>query len=91
MRHRMRHAARLALLLLLALPWPAFAFVPRGGENVGFSEMIHDDLYIAGGTVTVTGTVDGDVTTVIACRDGLDQQMAKGSGDSYNRIENLRH
>ncbi len=62
MRHRMRHAALLALLLLLSLPWPAFAFVPRGGENVGFSEMIHDDLYIAGGTVTVTGIVDGDVT-----------------------------
>jgi len=52
----------LALLLLLLLPWPVFAFVPRGGENVAFSETIQDDLYIAGGTVTVTGTVAGDVT-----------------------------
>src|SRR5256885_6353705 len=62
MRHSLRNVGMVALLLFLFLPSPAFAFVPRGGENVAFSETIQDDLYIAGGTVTVTGAVDGDVT-----------------------------
>src|SRR3989442_2144330 len=62
MRHSLRNVGMVALLLLLFLPSPTFAFVPRAGENVGFSQTIQDDLYIAGGTVTVTGTVDGDVT-----------------------------
>lgn len=59
---RTRRAGVVALLLLLSLPWPAFAFVPRAGDTVTFSDTIQDDLYIAGGTVTVTGAVDGDVT-----------------------------
>src|SRR2546428_13647610 len=62
MRHGLRNGGIVALLIFLFLPWPAFAFVPRAGENVTFSQTIQDDLYIAGGAVTGTGTVDGDVT-----------------------------
>lgn len=62
MRHRVRKSGLLALLLLLSLPWPALAFVPRAGENIAFTGSIQDDLYVAGGTVTVAGAVDGDVT-----------------------------
>ena len=35
--------------------------MPRGGQTVVFSESLEDHLYIAGGTVDVTGNVDGDV------------------------------
>src|SRR3989441_11412545 len=62
MRHGLRNAGMVTLLIFLFLPWPAFAFVPRAGENIAFSQAIQDDLYTAGGPVTVTGTVDGDVT-----------------------------
>src|SRR2546422_8889135 len=62
MRHGLRNAAMVALLVFLFVPWPAYAFVPRAGENVASSQAIQDDLYIAGGTVPGTGTVDGDVT-----------------------------
>src|SRR3990172_9558494 len=51
----------LGALLVLIAPIPALAFVPRAGQTVVFSESLEDDLYIAGGTVDVTGTVDGDV------------------------------
>ncbi len=47
--------------MLVAAPGPALAFEPRAGQSVVFSETIQDDLYAAGGVVTVTGTVDGDV------------------------------
>ncbi|MGH2398762.1 MAG: bactofilin family protein, partial [bacterium] len=54
-------AAVIALVLVLALPIPALAFVPRAGNTVVVTEQVRDDLYIAGGTVEVSGEVDGDV------------------------------
>lgn len=51
----------LALLLVLAFPVSALAFVPRGGNTVVVAEPIRDDLYVGGGTVEVTGEVDGDI------------------------------
>ncbi|MDR7500457.1 MAG: hypothetical protein QN149_03070 [Armatimonadota bacterium] len=50
-----------ALLVTLALPLSALAFVPRGGNTVVVAEQITDDLYAGGGTVEVAGEVDGDV------------------------------
>ena len=50
-----------ALLLILAFPLSAMAFVPRAGNTVLVAEQIDDDLYAGGGTVEVTGKVDGDV------------------------------
>jgi hypothetical protein len=47
--------------LLAVLAPPAHAFVARSGNAIGVSEVIRDDLYVAGGTVTVTGAVDGDL------------------------------
>ena len=47
--------------LVLALPLPALAFVPRGGSTVVVTESISDDLYVAGGTIEVSGQIDGDV------------------------------
>src|SRR2546425_12509193 len=76
MRHGLRNGGIVALLIFLFLPWPAFAFVPRAGENVTFSQTIQDDLYIAGGTVTGTGTVDGGVTAAGGARTGIN----RGSG-----------
>lgn len=51
----------IAVLLVLAFPIHAMAFVPRAGNTVVVTEQIRDDLYVAGGTVEVTGEVDGDV------------------------------
>src|SRR3972149_1382988 len=49
----------LGALLVLVAPIPALAFVPRAGQTVVFSESLEDDLYIAGGTVDVTGRGGG--------------------------------
>lgn len=51
----------LVAAVMIALPPPALAFVPRAGDTVLVSEPIQDDLYAAGGTVTVSGAIDGDV------------------------------
>lgn len=51
----------IVLILVLAFPLPALAFVPRGGNTVVVAEPISDDLYVAGGTVEVSGQIDGDV------------------------------
>lgn len=48
----------------LTCPVPAMAFVPRAGGTVVVTEQIRDDLYVAGGTVEVTGDVDGMGGTV---------------------------
>jgi cytoskeletal protein CcmA (bactofilin family) len=65
------HSARSRKLLILALlalviglfAAPAYAADTRGGEQVviGREEVIDDDLYVAASTVTIDGTVKGDV------------------------------
>ena len=53
-----------ALFLVLLVTAPSFAFVSRVGDVVTVSEaveMIRDDLYVVGRTVTVRAPVDGDV------------------------------
>jgi cytoskeletal protein CcmA (bactofilin family) len=51
----------IVLVVVLAFPLPALAFVPRAGGTVVVAEPISDDLYVAGGTIEVSGQVDGDV------------------------------
>ena len=51
----------MSLVSIGALALPAMAFTPRTGQAVVVSEALHDDLYLAGGTVTATAAVDGDV------------------------------
>jgi cytoskeletal protein CcmA (bactofilin family) len=45
---------------------PAYAAEARGGDQIviGREEVIDDDLYLAGNTVTIDGTVKGDVVAV---------------------------
>lgn len=52
-----------ALLLLLMTPLPAAAAEFRTGTNtvIGPGEVIDDDLYVAGNTIEILGTVRGDV------------------------------
>jgi cytoskeletal protein CcmA (bactofilin family) len=60
--HRLLILIALAALLML-LVVPVHAADTRGGENVviGRSEVINDDLYVAGNTVTIDGTINGDL------------------------------
>ena len=55
--------ASLVLLASLLFVSPAWAIETRGGENVtiGADEVIEDDLYVGAQTVTVEGTVQGDL------------------------------
>src|SRR2546428_13144599 len=89
MRHGLRNVGIVALLLFLFLPSLAFAFVPRAGENVAFSQAIQDDLYIAGGAVTVTGTANGGVTAaggaVTGLRRGTSRLLAAGGAHGIDR------
>ena len=49
--------------LMLFSATPVLAFDARGGDTVTISggEVVDDDLYIAGGTITIDGTVNGDL------------------------------
>lgn len=61
-----RHLRRLAfvpLLALLAVPSFADAATVAAHRSVTFSDTSPDNAYIAGGTVTVTGPINGDLTT----------------------------
>jgi cytoskeletal protein CcmA (bactofilin family) len=55
--------ASLVLLTSVAFAAPAWAIETRGGENVtiGADEVVEDDLYVGAQTVTVEGTVQGDL------------------------------
>ncbi len=57
--------ASFAVLLLLILPLPAAAATFGAGEvySLPAGESLMDDLYAAGGTVSVSGAVRGDVLT----------------------------
>jgi cytoskeletal protein CcmA (bactofilin family) len=55
--------ASLVLLASVAFAASAWAIETRGGENVtiGADDVVEDDLYVAAQTVTVEGTVRGDL------------------------------
>jgi hypothetical protein len=57
-------AALLVILVLVATPVLAAEFLGEDVVVVGPDEVIEDDLYAAGGTVTVDGTVEGDLVVV---------------------------
>ena len=68
LRRRIRRGSALALVFAglcaaLALPAPASATEFRKGDHitVGKDEVIHGDLYAAGGRIDMLGTVEGDV------------------------------
>ncbi len=63
MRGRSGFALAFAFVLLVAVAMPstALAFVQRSGEAVTVSENIDDDLYVFGSAVNITGNVTGDV------------------------------
>lgn len=62
----MKNIFKYAIVLTLAL-MPTFALAAefRVGENpsVGISELVSNDVYMAGGSVTSTGVVSGDLIT----------------------------
>jgi len=67
-RRRIRRGSALALVLaglcaLLAVPAPASATDFRHGDRVtiGKEEVIHGDLFVAGGQIRVGGTIEGDL------------------------------
>jgi len=63
MARRLIYALLATLLLWTWLVPMALAADVRGGNavTIGADEVINDDLYVAGGTVTINGTVNGDV------------------------------
>ncbi len=50
-------------LLMLFSATPVLAFDARSGDTITISggEVVDDDLYVAGGTITIDGTVNGDL------------------------------
>ena len=67
-RRRIRRGSALALVFaglcaLLALPAPATAMEFRKGDQItiGRDEVIHSDLFAAGGRIRIEGTVEGDL------------------------------
>ncbi|MES1022925.1 hypothetical protein ABN584_08495 [Gloeocapsa sp. BRSZ] len=54
------------LLLLVFFATPVWSLVSRSGDQViiGANEVIADDLYVAGRTITVNGIVNGDLVAV---------------------------
>jgi hypothetical protein len=67
-RRRIRRGSALALVFaglcaLLALPAPAAATEFRKGDQITItkSEVIHSDVYAAGGRIRIEGTIEGDL------------------------------
>src|SRR6266478_6054587 len=67
-RRRIRRGSALALVFaglctVLALPTGASATEHRGGQNptVSKDEVIHSDLFAAGGRIRIEGTIEGDL------------------------------
>ena len=54
-------AAGAIILLILGIPAPALAFVPRGGDTVIISDPLQDDLYVGAQTIEIRAPIDGDV------------------------------
>jgi cytoskeletal protein CcmA (bactofilin family) len=68
LRRRIRRGSALALVfaglcVAMAMPRPAFATEFRKADRVtiGKDEVIHSDLYVAGGQIRIGGTIEGDL------------------------------
>lgn len=68
LRRRIRRGSALALVFAalcaaMVMPTPASATEMRKGERITIAkdEVIHGDLYVAGGRIRVAGTVEGDL------------------------------
>lgn len=68
LRRRIRRGSALALLfaglcVAMAMPTPASATEFRKGDRItiGKGEVVHSDLYVAGGQIRIGGTVEGDL------------------------------
>ena len=67
-RRRIRRGSALALLfaglcVAMAMPAPASATEFRKGDRItiGKDEVVHSDLYVAGGQIRIGGTIEGDL------------------------------
>jgi hypothetical protein len=60
---RIMGTAALLVILALSIASPALAFDGRGGDTVTIpaDEVVDDDLYVAGETVVINGTIKGDL------------------------------
>jgi len=56
-----KFGAIISLLLMLAVPFSAFALTAKSGESVLIDEAVQTDLYVAAGSVRVAEAVNGDV------------------------------
>jgi cytoskeletal protein CcmA (bactofilin family) len=68
LRRRLRRGSALALLfaglcVAMAMPTPASATEFRKGDRITIAkdEVVHSDLYVAGGQIRIGGTVEGDL------------------------------
>ena len=68
LRRRIRRGSALALLfaglcVAMAMPAPASATEFRKGDRItiGKDEVVHSDLYVAGGQIRIGGTIEGDL------------------------------
>jgi cytoskeletal protein CcmA (bactofilin family) len=68
LRRRIRRGSALALLfaglcVAMAMPAPASATEFRKGDRItiGKDEVVHSDLYVAGGQIRIAGTIEGDL------------------------------
>lgn len=68
LRRRIRRGSALALVfaglcVAMAMPTPASATEFRKGDRVtiGKDEVVHSDLYVAGGQIRIGGTIEGDL------------------------------
>lgn len=68
LRRRIRRGSALALVfaslcVALVVPAPASATETRKGDRItiGKDEVIHSDLYVAGGQIRIVGTIEGDL------------------------------
>ncbi len=78
----------LVTLMALVLAAPARAFDSRSGESILIpaGEVIEDDLYLFGNTITIDGTVKGDViafgSTITIGQTGVVEGDLMGAGQS---------
>lgn len=68
LRRRIRRGSALALVfaglcVAMAMPTPASATEFRKGDRItiGKDEVVHSDLYVAGGQIRIGGTIEGDL------------------------------
>jgi cytoskeletal protein CcmA (bactofilin family) len=73
----------LAILLTTFAAVPVLAFDARSGDNVTVAsgEVVDDDLYIAGSTIIIDGTVNGDVTRAVRIAGGTLEIKGTIGGD----------